>query len=92
MQPLLKGAPKRLTVLDYGLFKVHENGRIIGLCGYLIETDAGERILIDTGMPAKYAKDADAAAREDGLEAFGAVVELTAEHFRRPPAPQLELF
>ena len=62
MQPLLKGTPTRLAVLDYGLFQVHENGRIIGICGYLVQTTAGENILIDTGFPAKYADDAAAAA------------------------------
>ena len=54
-QVALKGKPKRLAVLDYGLFEVHAGPRTIGICGYLIETDADERILIDTGLPAKYA-------------------------------------
>lgn len=77
MQPLLTGTPKRLTILDYGLFRVHENGRVIGICGYLIETTAGENVLIDTGFPAKYAEDAEAATRDDGLGAFGEVLKLT---------------
>ena len=50
-QVALKGKPKRLAVLDYGLFEVHAGPRTIGICGYLIETDADERILIDTGLP-----------------------------------------
>ena len=33
-QMFLKGKPLRLAVLDYGLFQVHANGRIIGICGY----------------------------------------------------------
>lgn len=77
MQPLLTGVPVRLAVLDYGLFKVHENGRVIGICGYVIQTDADETVLIDTGFPGKYADDAQAATREDGLGAFGRVVTLT---------------
>lgn len=77
MQPLLKGRPCRLAVLDYGLFQVHANGRIIGICGFLIQTDAGENVLIDTGFPAKYADDAEAATAEDELGSFGRVLSLT---------------
>ena len=54
---LLNGRPVRLYVLDFGLFRVHSNGRKIGICGYLIQTDAGENVLIDSGFPAKYATD-----------------------------------
>ena len=77
MQPLLKGSPARLAILDYGLFQVHENGRIIGICGYVIQTTDGETVLIDTGFPAKYAADADVATAEDDLGAFGQVLALT---------------
>ena len=80
MQALLKAPPRRLAILDYGLFQVHENGRIIGICGYLIETEAGERVLIDTGFPAKYGSDATCATLEDGLDAFGRVVALAPEN------------
>jgi N-acyl homoserine lactone hydrolase len=86
MIPTLTGRPVRLTVLDYGLFKVHANGRVIGICGYLIETDAGERVLIDTGFPAKYASDAAAATAEDGLDSFGQVLSVTPDNL---PAAQL---
>lgn len=82
----VKGRPIALFVLDYGLFKVHANGRVIGICGYLIRTDAGENILIDTGFPAKYAQDAQAASTEDRLFEFGEVIECTAEN---RPAAQL---
>ena len=77
MQPLLTGRPKRLAVLDYGLFQVHANGRVIGICGFIIETDAGEHVLIDTGFPPKYARDPEAATREDDLGAFGRVLSIT---------------
>lgn len=80
MPALLNGRPRRLAVLDYGLFQVHEPRRIIGISGYLIQTDAGENILIDTGFPAKYAEDAAAATTEDGLGGFGRVVSLTPEN------------
>ncbi|MEM6938765.1 MAG: MBL fold metallo-hydrolase [Pseudomonadota bacterium] len=79
----LKGKPKRLTVLDYGLFEVHAGPRTIGICGYVIETDAGEVILIDTGFPEKYAQDADAATVEDALETFGRVLRLTSDNLPR---------
>ncbi len=77
MQPLLKGMPARMAILDYGLFQVHENGRIIGICGYLIQTTEGENVLIDSGFPAKYAKDPAAATQEDALGDFGQVLKLT---------------
>lgn len=80
MQPLLKGVPHRMAILDYGLFQVHENGRKIGICGYVIQTTAGETVLIDTGFPAKYAEDADAATQEDALGSFGRVLSLTKEN------------
>jgi N-acyl homoserine lactone hydrolase len=85
---MLKGKPIALFVMDYGLFKVHQNGRVIGICGYLVKTDAGERVLIDTGFPQKYADDAVAAAKEDGLGSFGEVLALDASHM---PSAQLAL-
>ena len=89
MQPLLKGRPERLAVLDYGLFQVHANGRIIGICGFVIQTSAGETVLIDTGFPAKYADDADAATAEDELGSFGQVLSLT--HDNLAPAQLAKL-
>ena len=80
MQPLLRGRPARMAILDYGLFQVHENGRVIGICGYLIQTTAGENVLIDTGFPAKYAQDSVAATAEDALGGFGQVLSLTPEN------------
>lgn len=74
-QGYLKGRPISLHVLDYGLFKVHANGRVIGICGFLIQTDADERVLIDTGFPEKYAQDKEAASDEDRLYEFGEVLQ-----------------
>jgi len=76
----LKGKPIRLAVLDYGLFEVHAGPRIIGICGFAIQTDAGELVLIDTGFPAKYVADAQAATVEDGLGSFGRVLRITADN------------
>jgi len=81
---LLKGRPARLFVLDYGLFRVHAGPRDIGIVGFLIVTDKGERLLVDGGFPAKYADDPAAATAEDGLGAFGEVLSLTREN--RPEA------
>ncbi len=72
---MLKGRPKRLYLLDFGLFRVHANDRVIGICGYLIQTDRNENILVDSGFPAKYATDPKAASAEDGLDDFGEVLE-----------------
>jgi N-acyl homoserine lactone hydrolase len=88
IEGMVKGRPVSLTVLDYGLFRVHANGRVIGIVGFLIRTDAGERILVDTGFPAVYATDAAAASAADGLGSFGEVVDLGPQHL---PGAQLAL-
>lgn len=84
----LRGKPVSLAVLDYGLFEVHAGPRVIGICGYVIRTDAGEVVLIDTGFPAKYAADPAAATAQDGLGRFGRVLSLGAQNM---PAAQLAL-
>lgn len=73
----IKGRPQKIFVLDYGLFKVHANGRVIGICGFLIQTDAEETILIDSGFPEKYAYDIEKSSKEDRLGEFGEVLECT---------------
>ena len=80
----LVGHPVSLSVLDFGLFTVHANGRIIGIPGFLITTSAGEHVLIDTGFPQKYADDVEAASIEDDLGAFGEILSLT--HQNQPKA------
>lgn len=67
-------------MLDYGLFRVHDNRRVIGIPGYLIETGRGRRILVDTGFPPDYARDAAAASARDGLGAFGEVLRLAPDN------------
>ena len=77
----LKGRPRRLFVLDYGLFKVNAGaGRVIGISGFLVQTDCGEHVVIDSGFPAKYADDPVAAAREDRLDEFGQLLEFSHEN------------
>lgn len=76
----------RLYVMDYGLFQVHSNGRIIGITGSLIETDDGKWVLVDTGFPPKYLEDRHGASREDRLNEFGVILELGPEHM---PAGQI---
>lgn len=76
----LSGHPVSLAVLNFGLFTVHSNGRIIGIPGFLVETSAGEKVLIDTGFPEKYAKDIQMASTEDNLGEFGELLELTYEN------------
>ena len=67
----------RLTILDYGLFQVHANDRIIGICGYLLQTTDSKRILIDTGFPEAYVTHPEAAATADDLGTFGHLLSLT---------------
>lgn len=69
----------RLTILDFGTFDVGGK-RTIGLPGYLLETDRGARILVDTGMPEDYATDPAAANARDGLSAFGHLVDHGPQH------------
>jgi N-acyl homoserine lactone hydrolase len=74
---MLPGAVVRLTVLDFGLFEVRGGERVIGIPGYLLETDRGQRILFDTGFPPAYATDLGIAVR-DGLPRFGRLVDFSA--------------
>lgn len=71
---ILPGKITRLYVLDLGLFEVQGGERLIGIPGFLLETDQGARILFDTGFPPAYATDPDIAAR-DGLPGFGRLVD-----------------
>ncbi len=87
----VKGRPIDLVVLDYGLFKVHSTGRIIGICGFLIRTDLEEAILIDTGFPEKYAIDTDAAVKEDRLFEFGEVLKCEPDNLPRAQLAKLGL-
>ncbi len=68
----------RLTVLDFGLFDVGPGQRLIGIPGFLMETDRGARILVDTGFDPLYASDPDAALARDGLARFGRLVDFSA--------------
>lgn len=65
----------RLYVLDFGLFDVGPGRRLIGIPGFLLETDLGARVLFDTGFPPEYVTDAKATAARDGLDRFGAFAE-----------------
>lgn len=87
----VKGRPQSLAVLDYGLFRVHSDGRIIGICGFLIQTDADESILVDTGFPEKYAMDTDAASKEDRLHEFGEILECGPENLPKAQLAKLGL-
>lgn len=74
---ILPGQITRLYILDLGLFEVRGGERLIGIPGFLLETDQGVRILFDTGFPPAYATDDGIAAR-DGLPAFGRLVDFSA--------------
>jgi N-acyl homoserine lactone hydrolase len=70
MQPSPTTQLRSMSVLDFGLFRVHA-GRTIGIPGYLLQTQAGRNILVDTGFPAAYSDDPQRASIEDGLGVFG---------------------
>jgi N-acyl homoserine lactone hydrolase len=65
---------RRLFVLDLGLFRVN-TGRTIGIPGYLLQTQNGQNILVDSGFLPKYAKDTLRASLEDGLDSFGSLID-----------------
>ncbi len=79
---MLTGRPERLWVLDFGLFRVAEDGRVIGIPGFAIRTDAGETVLVDGGFPERYAADPEAGAR-DRLDGFGQVLACGAANLPR---------
>lgn len=71
---ILPGQLARLFVLDLGLFEVRGGQRIIGIPGFLMQTDKGANILFDTGFPPDYLTDPDRPAR-DGLPRFGRLID-----------------
>jgi N-acyl homoserine lactone hydrolase len=70
----------RLDRLDLGTFDVGPGRRLIPITGWLLTTEAGRRLLLDTGFPAAYAQDERAAARADGLDSFGRLVDFQPRH------------
>ena len=73
---MLPGSITRLTILDFGTFEVRGGERVIGIPGFLLETDHGAHILFDTGFPPAYATDPGIGAR-DGLTGFGRLLDFT---------------
>ncbi len=67
---ILPGRLARLYILDLGLFEVRGGERVIGIPGFLMQTDRGVNILFDTGFPPDYLADPDRPAK-DGLPRFG---------------------
>jgi N-acyl homoserine lactone hydrolase len=78
----------RLTALDLGDFDVGPGKRRIGIVGFLLETDKGAKILIDTGFDPAYATDYAGTDARDGLSNFGRLINFTA---RQTVAGQLAL-
>ena len=71
---ILPGRIARLYILDLGLFEVRGGERVIGIPAYLLQTDLGANILIDTGFPPDYLTDPDRPA-QDGLPRFGRLID-----------------
>jgi N-acyl homoserine lactone hydrolase len=74
---ILPGKLSCLCILDLGLFEVRGGERIIGIPGFLMQTDRGANILFDTGFPPEYLTD-PARPAQDGLPRFGRLL-----NFRR---------
>ena len=75
---ILPGKIARLYILDLGLFDVRGGERIIGIPAYLMQTDRGANILVDTGFPPEYLTDPDRADK-DGLPRFGRLIDFSAD-------------
>ena len=86
--PLSHHRITRLYILDFGTFDVGPGKRIIGIPGYLLETDHGARTLVDTGFDPAYATDYAATDARDNLSGFGRLVNFTT---RQTAAGQLAL-
>ena len=71
---ILPGRLARFYILDLGLFEVRGGERVIGIPGFLMQTDRGANILFDTGFPPDYLTDPDRPAR-DGLPRFGRLLD-----------------
>lgn len=71
---ILPGRVERLYILDLGLFEVRGGERVIGIPGFLLQTDQGANILFDTGFPPDYLTDPDRPAK-DGLPRFGRLID-----------------
>lgn len=70
----------RLDLLDLGRFDVGPGKRLIPISAWLITTDAGRRLLLDTGFPSAYATDPHGMAKADGLGSFGQLVDFGPRH------------
>lgn len=75
---ILPGKLSRLYILDLGLFEVRGGERVIGIPGFLMQTDRGANILFDTGFPPDYLTDEGRAAK-DGLPRFGRLLDFRHE-------------
>lgn len=75
---ILSGTLSRLYILDLGLFDVRRGERIIGIPGYLMQTDRGANVLFDTGFPPDYLTDANR-PEKDGLPRFGRLIDFRPE-------------
>lgn len=75
---ILPGRLSRLYILDLGLFEVRGGERVIGIPGFLMQTDRGANILFDTGFPPDYLTDPDRPA-QDGLPRFGRLLDFRPE-------------
>lgn len=75
---ILPGRIERLFILDLGLFEVRGGERVIGIPGFLLQTDRGANILFDTGFPPDYLTDPDRPAK-DGLPRFGRLIDFRRE-------------
>ena len=75
---ILPGKIARLYILDLGLFDVRGGERIIGIPGYLLQTDQGQWILMDSGFPPDYLTDPER-PEKDGLPSFGRLIDFRRE-------------
>jgi len=72
----------KLYFLHFGLLEplAGPDPRSRSMRGYLIQTDEGENILVDTGLPGYWGEDINAALERDGMANFVRPLEFGPEH------------
>jgi N-acyl homoserine lactone hydrolase len=87
---IMKGRPASLQILNLGSFAVGDQ-RVIGIPGFLITTNLGERVLVDTGFADAYAADPIGTGKAEGLSPFGHLVEFGPQNLILAQLALLEL-
>jgi len=76
-------------MLDFGRYQLRDGGEWFGMLGYLLETDEGERILVDTGLAVSHL---DGIGERERLSSFFGRLEFERENLVTGQLAKLGLF